>query len=114
MKLSIFRNIFLAMLLMATPTQAGNIDMTTDTTEINSDPEVIGVNISDSYYTVTMEDDVVKKIELNGEEQPDLIIDTDWEELWYFISHYEDMSWLDKARYLIKKFEIPTKMVLGI
>jgi len=114
MNTTIFRNIFLAMLLMATPTQAGTIDMTTQTETIETEQEIIGVNISNSYYTVVMEDNQVKKIELNGQEQPDIEVHTTWKEVWHFVVNYEDMSWLDKAKYLIKNFDIPVNRVMDI
>ena len=72
------------------------------------------VNINDLHYTVTVSDGLVQRIELNGNSNTEFTVNTDWDTVWTFVESYNQMTWLDKVRFLITEFKIPAEYILKI
>ena len=103
--------VLMAVMVSCFPAKAVNINMLDDDrleTEIPNENEMsFGVEIESFYYTVTVSDGIVKKIELDGSELPEFIVRTDLNTTMEFVSNYNQMSWLDKMQFLVVKMGVP-------
>jgi len=82
-------------------------------TEI-SNTVTFAVEIEGLYYTVLVKDGVVNKVELDGEEEPEFIVRTDFNTAMELITNYNQMTWLDKVQFLVVRMEIPYDFITSM
>ena len=109
LKLKTMAMIVMAVVMSCFPAQAVNINMLEDDkfeTEISEDIN-FAVEIESYYYTVTVSNGIVQKIELDGTELPEFVVRTDFNTTMELVQNYNQMSWLDKMQFLVVKMGVP-------
>lgn len=76
--------------------------------------KTIAVEIQDSHFVITMEDQKLKSIEPGIIENVDLNITTTWKEVGLFIAKYDDMTWMERIKYAMDNFKIPLEYMLVV
>lgn len=107
MDVKLFGSVLIAVLMISTA-HASELNIPE---QIGSDVVTVGINLDGTYYTATLDDNTIHKIELNGDENTDFTINTSTEKLKEFAKNYEDMSWLEKARFYVKDLDVPMNQV---
>ena len=102
--------LLLAVSMISVPARGAEINMVEDV----HDSMAVGIQIEDSYYTAVIEDGRLKKLELDGSEAAEFVIRTDWNTVYEFASRFHEMSWLDKAAYLVNRMKVPLKYVMDL
>ncbi len=114
LKIKEFVQILAALLVVAVPAHAAQINMLEEDgleSEI-AESVTFGVDIEGMYYSVVVEDGRLIKLELNGTEETKFVIHTDWQTLTDFVADYNTMSWMQKIQFLIVRMNIPIKYIL--
>jgi len=108
-------NVLLGLVLMTSQVQGAIIDLNKpNDIEIKKDNYTFGVTIDDLRYTVIMEENHIKKIELRGLEQTEFEIETTSKDLLEFVKKYDEMSWMEKMQYVITILHVPAEFVLDV
>lgn len=108
MNLNQIAGVLFAVAIISCPAKGLEINMMEEKPENDvSDKLSFAVNIDDLNYTVVIDDGIVQKIELNSIEEPEFVINTEWDTVMTFIHEYNDMDWLEKTNFMINKFHVP-------
>ena len=113
LRIGSFVGIVFAIVAMTGDVSAAALNMMVDDDQtLTEDSLVFGVNVSNRYYSVVVLGGEIKKVELDGTESAEFVIDTDTATVKEFAERYAELSWLDKAQYLINRFGVPTHIVI--
>ena len=104
--------LLLAVSMISVPARGAEINMVELKDVHNS--MAVGIQIEDSYYTAVIENGSLKKLELDASEAAEFVIRTDWNTVFEFASRFHEMSWLDKAAYLVNRMKVPLKYVMDL
>jgi len=74
----------------------------------------LAVKTDDLYYTIIIKNGIVQKFELNGNEEPNHIIFTNWEQLSKFATEFPNMSWMDKIKFLTERLNVPLEYTMDL
>lgn len=109
MRAGVILKILASILLLAVSAQGASINMNE-----KEEPKKIDVQIEDLHYTVTMDQQIITKIELAKADNADLNITTTWDQMFTFIKQYDDMTWMQRIKYAMDNFGISAEYMLNI
>lgn len=101
--------IVMAVVMSCFPAQAGSINMLEDDKLDTDIPDTVNfaVEIEPYYYTVTIIDGIVQKIERDGPEEPEFTVKTDFNTAVELVQNYNEMTWLEKVQFLVVRMNVP-------
>ena len=115
MNINQIAGVLIAVALISYPAKGLEINMMGNNTNNQvGDTLSFGVNIDQFNYTVVVDDGLIKKIELGGQEKPEFVINTEWDTVMTFIEDFHRMDWLDRANFMINKFHVPMNYMFDL